>query len=261
MCNTRAGVRLYSRISCTHEELPPSFHSEKSYYYSEMRLFTGESVSLVAYRVENTPIIISGGLLNAAVVLALAGNTGGQHGHNTQHSHRLQAAPFSCTFHLFPSPLFCSPPRDLTLRRLTHLVTTETGPRWPAGARRVRSGGFIIARLFDKARPLSLNVLTLWSAGPGRGGLRGAIDHLTRDAPSASRCRPLQKQSSCFFIRSGARGTAKNGPIGSVGMLKTKSENGSHSDLIKKSRGTQPIPDQRENSSHRLSCAEVWRTG
>lgn len=213
MCNTRAAVRLYSRISCTHEELLPSFHSEKSYYYSEMRFFTGESVFLVAYRVENTPVVLV--VLLNAVVLALTGNTGGQHRHNTQHSHRLQAAPSSCTFHLFPSPLFPSPPRDLTLRCLIHLVTTETGPRWPAGARRVHSGGFIIARLFDKARGLLVNVLTLWSAGPGRGGQRGAIDHLTGEAPSASRCRPLPstysfKNSSCFFIRSGARGTAKS---------------------------------------------------
>lgn len=47
MCNTRAGVRLCSRISCTHKELLPGnlpFHSEKSYYYSETRFFTGESV-------------------------------------------------------------------------------------------------------------------------------------------------------------------------------------------------------------------------
>lgn len=130
-----------------------------------MRFFTGESVFLVAHRVENTPTSFSGGTTGRCCCPRS----------NWEHrwAARTQCTAFprtpggsvfqpSCTFHLFPSPLFCSPPRDLTLRRLTHLVTTETGPRWPAGARRVQSGGFLV---FDKARPLSecINALERWA--------------------------------------------------------------------------------------------------
>lgn len=189
---------------------------------------------------------------------------------NTTNAHSTPADSrllhFPGVLHLPPlsiTTLFCSPQRNVTPRRLHAPGNYGNGSSLAclgAGARRVPSGDFVSAGSFDKARLLSPNVLTLASARPGS----GAIDHLARAAPSASRYRPLPpiysfKNRAHVFspIRSGERGTAKNDLIGSVGMRRRGC--GNLQTLHAPTESGRAEGRDREFHSPRLSRVEVRR--